>query len=109
MKTYWLALVELSSPGAELRTGEPRGGIVWVIGAGTTQEAFRAVVTEAHGFDGFVIREWMELAELEPGYRCDAFDGDEWWQSSRRVAWRSSSMKSSGTWRTMTEHALRAA
>ena len=77
MKTYWLALVELSSPGAELRTGEPRGGIVWVIGAGTTQEAFRAVVTEAHGFDGFVIREWMELAELEPGYRCDAFDGDE--------------------------------
>ena len=77
MKTYWLALVELSSQRSELRTGEPRGGIVWVIGAATTEEAFRSLVTEVRGFEGFVIHEWMELAELDPGYRCDAFNGDE--------------------------------
>ena len=75
-RTYWLALVDFVSRGATRTLDEPAGGIVWVVGVGATEAAFKRLVADAPAFEGYSIAEWMELEELEPGYTSAALDGD---------------------------------
>lgn len=75
VRTYWRALVDIE-PRAPAQWDEVRGGVVWIVGAGSDSSDFKQRASESAELSEFQIMEWLELAILEEGYSCEAFDGD---------------------------------